>query len=131
MNHPNPKRRSFLASLLSQRCPRCREGRLYSNPNPYNLRDIGNMPPACPVCGQDYVIEPGFFFGATYISYAFNVAWVLPTFFLLHFGFNVSFNHYIIFMFSSLVVLVPLFFRISRSVWIHLFVKYDPARASS
>lgn len=88
------------------------------------------MPKACPVCQQDFVIEPGFFFGATYISYALNVAWLIPTFLFIRFGLEQSFRTFVIVMFIMLPLLVPILFRLSRSVWIHMFVRYDPGLAA-
>lgn len=40
----------------------------------YNLFKATQMHKDCPVCGLHYEIEPGFFWGAMYISYAFSVA---------------------------------------------------------
>jgi hypothetical protein len=32
---------------------------------------------SCPKCGADFVKEPGFYFGASYVSYALTIAiWV-------------------------------------------------------
>ncbi|GAB4430323.1 MAG: hypothetical protein OHK0039_49020 [Bacteroidia bacterium] len=83
------------------------------------------MPPACPVCGQDFVIEPGFYFGATYVSYALNVAWLVPTFLFVRFVLGFSMRIYIVVMVLLLPVLVPVFFRLSRAIWLHFFVPYD------
>lgn len=85
------------------------------------------MPPECEVCGQDYVIEPGFFFGSTYISYALTLAWLIPTFLIVRLVLGFEYSTFIIVMFLLLPVLVPIIFRTSRSVWIHMFVKYDPS----
>lgn len=84
------------------------------------------MPPACEVCGQDFVIEPGFFFGASYISYALNIAWLIPTFLFVRFVLGFEYSTFIIVMFTLLPILVPIIFRTSRSAWIHMFVKVDP-----
>jgi len=84
------------------------------------------MPDKCPVCGQDFVIEPGFYFGATYVSYAFNVAWLVPLFLFMRFVLGLPFNYYVITMFALLPVLIPLISRVSRQIWLGFFVKYDP-----
>ncbi|TAE49468.1 MAG: DUF983 domain-containing protein [Bacteroidetes bacterium] len=117
------KKKSILKSILTCRCPRCHEGAMFLNANPYNLLQIEKMPPECPACGQDFVIEPGFFFGSTYISYALNVAWMIPSFLLLHFGLGVSLYHYWFFFAVTLLLLAPLIFRLSRSAWMHAFVR--------
>ena len=63
-----------LINAFKLRCPRCRQGKLYKNPNPFHLKEMVEMNKECPVCKQDFVIEPGFYFGATYVSYAFMLA---------------------------------------------------------
>ncbi len=88
------------------------------------------MPEQCPRCGQDFVIEPGFFFGATYISYALNVGWLIPSFLFISFVLNQPYSVYLIFMAIVLPASVPILFRLSRSAWIHMFVNYDPSIAS-
>jgi len=121
---------SFLQSIVTQRCPRCRQGRLFLSPNPFHLKEMQTMPKECPVCKQDFVIEPGFYFGATYISYALNVAWLIPTFLFIRFVLGEPFRTFVITMFILLPVLVPILFRLSRAIWIHLFVRYDPGLAA-
>ena len=120
-----------LRSTLELTCPRCRKGKLFPHPNPYNIRQMEKMPDQCPDCGQDFVIEPGFYFGATYVSYALNVAWLIPTFVLIRFGLGLPYSYFVVVMFLLLPVLVPVIFRWSRSIWLRFFVKYDPKLAIS
>jgi uncharacterized protein (DUF983 family) len=119
----------LMASMFRLRCPRCRQGKLYTVSNPYRFKYMNAMPSQCPACGQDYEIEPGFYFGATYISYAFNVGWLVPTFLFMRFVLDLPYRYYVITMFALLPVLVPLIFRVSRSIWLAIFVRYDPAVA--
>ena len=117
---------SLISSILGHTCPRCRKGRLFTVRNPYRLKYLQTMPEQCEVCGQDFRIEPGFYFGASYVSYALNVAWLIPTFLFIRFVLGQTYQTFLIFMFVMLAVLVPVLFRLSRSVWIHMFVKYRP-----
>lgn len=117
---------SLLKSILTNRCPRCRKGRLFLEKNPYKWKTMQSMPKECEVCGQDFVIEPGFFFGSTYVSYALNVAWLIPTFLFIRFVLGFEYSVFLIVMFLMLPALVPIIFRVSRSAWIHMFVKHDP-----
>lgn len=121
---------SLLRSILTNRCPGCRTGRLFLEKNPYRWRTMQDMPNACETCGQDFVIEPGFFFGSTYVSYALNVAWLIPTFLVARFVLGFEYSAFLIGMCGLLPLLVPLIFRVSRSIWIHMFVKYDPGSGS-
>ncbi len=108
------------------KCARCHEGDLYKVQNPYRLKRLFDMYESCPVCGQKYEPEPGFWFGAMYVSYALNVAiWV--TLFVAIYTF-VSL-YWVYFLIVGAVVdlaLVPVTFRLSRSIWMHFFIGYDP-----
>ena len=126
--------RSFLASMLSNRCPSCREGRLFRVKNPYRWRTINTMEPHCEQCGLIFTREPGFYFGAAYVNYGLTVAlWLAVLVALYTFGalgwieFNGFFEHPKTFLFSgiaTLLALLPLLQRMSRSMWIHMFVSF-------
>lgn len=85
----------------------------------------------CPVCGQPTEIEVGFYYGTSYVSYAMSIAlsvtsliawWVLI-------GFSTTDSRFFIWLgFNSVLLLVlqPWLMRLSRSIWISWFVKYDP-----
>ncbi|MEO0895764.1 MAG: DUF983 domain-containing protein [Bacteroidota bacterium] len=116
---------SWLSSVVGLRCPRCRKGKLFVQPNPYNIKQITEMPSKCPCCGQDFVIEPGFYFGATYVSYALNIAWLVPLFFLINFILDLPYRTFVITMFVLIPILIPLISRLSRALWLGAFVKFD------
>ena len=122
-----PAEKSLAASILTCSCPRCRKGKLFLHRNPYNLAKVGKMPPKCSVCGQDFVIEPGFFFGAAYVSYAINAGLMIASFLILFFGFGLKSSQFVPIIVGIFLVLTPLVFRLSRSVWIHVFVKKEGA----
>ncbi len=88
----------------------------------------------CEVCGEDFKREPGFYFGAAYVSYGLTVAlWVAVVVALYVFDalgwINYSFFDYplltIIVGVVVLVFLLPVLFRLSRSLWIHMFVNRE------
>lgn len=85
----------------------------------------------CPVCGQPTEIEVGFYYGTSYVSYALTVAlsvasliawWVLI-------GLSTEDNRFFVWIAVNavfLLLLQPWLMRVSRSLWISWFVKYDP-----
>jgi len=123
--------RGYLASSLGCHCPRCREGRLFKNPMTISFKKNTEMYKDCPVCGQPTEIEVGFYYGTGYVSYALTVAisiasliawWVLI-------GFSTEDSRFFYWMGSNAVLLIllqPWIMRLSRSLWISWFVKYDP-----
>ena len=55
-------------------CPKCGQGKLFKNPNPYNFKTIADMPDNCPHCNLSFMPEPGFYYGAMFMSYVVTVA---------------------------------------------------------
>ena len=85
----------------------------------------------CPVCGQATEIEVGFYYGTSYVSYVITVGLSLFSLAIwaLTIGLSVNDNRFFIWMGVNAVLLVllqPWLMRLSRSLWISWFVKYDP-----
>lgn len=116
-----------LKSTFKHKCPRCLEGDLYPDPNSYHLKEMMHMYNHCPECGLNYMPEPGYYYGAMYVSYAFTIA-VGVTLYIIDLIFIPDFNalSYIIALSVVLLLLAPYTFRTSRAIWLNLFVKYDP-----
>ncbi|MCG9911615.1 MAG: DUF983 domain-containing protein [Flavobacteriales bacterium] len=118
--------RGFIYSVVKDKCPRCNEGNLFVNKNWYTAKNIGVMPDNCPVCGQDFKIEDGFYLGATYVSYAITVALLVPLLAISYFLFNLDFMWLLPILVVLLTLLMPPILRVSRSIWINFFVHYNP-----
>lgn len=103
--------RSMLAAMFRQRCPRCREGRMF--------RGTVTMNDPCPHCGLIFQREEGYFLGAMYVSYALStllfgviyVAWALV---LGWFGVWTALASI-----ATYAPLIPMVFRYSRVLWIY------------
>ncbi len=130
MSDEHPQR-SYIATVLGCRCPRCREGKLFKNPISISLKKNMEMHAYCPVCGQRTEIEVGFYYGTGYVSYvlalvvtgiSFAVWWLLIGFSLQ----DQRFMWWVIINAVMLLVLQPWLMRLSRSLWISWFVYYDP-----
>src|SRR6478672_4555677 len=116
--------RTFTRSVMELRCPRCREGKLFTKDGFFVFNGMSAMPANCPVCGLRYDREPGFFWGAMYISYGIAVAIILPVFIIAFALVKLTFWQSVGAGSIALLILVPFVFRISRSLWIHMFVSY-------
>ncbi|MBL7698882.1 MAG: DUF983 domain-containing protein [Chitinophagaceae bacterium] len=121
----------LLWSIFSMRCPRCRRGRMFENNNPWNLRKVLHMKKQCPECNQHYELEPGFWYGTGYVSYALSVLYIIITFVLwwIFIGFSVSDNRFFWWMgitIGTLVILQPWLMRLSRALYLYFFIKYNP-----
>lgn len=121
-----------LYSILNAKCPRCHEGDFYLNKNPYQFKDFGKNYEKCSQCNFKFEKEPGFFYGAMYVSYgltvAFSVAIGVAIFVLIP---GASYITYLVGILIGLVVLMPLSFRLSRVIWMNLFQHYEPLNKKS
>ncbi len=117
-----------LYSILFNKCPRCQEGGFFELNHMFSWKKFDKMHTSCPVCGERYTPEPGFYVGAMYISYALYVAFIVTNFvgFVLLLGVDPILLLY--FLVPALVALMPLFFRLARRIWINIFIKYDPQK---
>ena len=124
---PEPLDSTALA-LLGLRCPRCHQGKLFTH-SALNITQFAQMPAQCPVCGQTYEPEPGFYFGSMYITFAFNVATTLVlgmlTYYLMG---NPDTWVYVAIITGATVLFTPVILRYSRALMLYLFggAQYNP-----
>ncbi len=128
---PTP-RKTRLRAMLHSQCPTCLEGSIFHSRNAYDLKRIVSMPEACPVCQEDFSREPGFYFGAAYVSYALTVAlWVavlvalscFDWWGLLQFSFFEDVGLFLSTGIAMLILLLPVIARLSRSIWLHMMTR--------
>ncbi len=116
-------------SMAHMRCPNCREGQMYTNKSVFPLGKMLEMPERCLVCDQKFEIEPGFWYGTGYVSYAISVGMIfcMAVIFALTVGFSWENNSVYVFigiMIASMVVFQPWIMRYSRVLYLYVFVKY-------
>jgi hypothetical protein len=120
---------ALLPSMLKMKCPNCRKGHMFKNKSIFPLGKLLDMPERCPVCGQKMELEVGFYYGTGYVSYALSVA--LFFFNLIWYwgliGLSYKDNsifYYLITSVTIVVLLQPWLMRISRVLYLYMFVKY-------
>ena len=119
------KKGSKLYSILTGTCPRCQKESMYQDKNLLHLSNIIKMKENCSHCGLKYQIEPSFFYGAMYVSYGLNVAIGILTFIIV-FQFDRSMLTSFISIMVVLILSFPIVMRLSRNIYINLFVSYKP-----
>jgi uncharacterized protein (DUF983 family) len=112
-----------LGALIRGRCPRCRKASIFK-PGLPGL--IGDMRDNCPVCGLVFLREAGYFLGAMYVSYGLGVTAVLPVAIVLALVVEWPLWAVMTVMFAQTLVLMPLIFRYSRVIWLHVDQAIDP-----
>ena len=96
---------------------------------PYNIGKALRMHNFCPVCGQRFHLEPGFYEGALYFNYAFNVAIIIVSGFSCYYIFSdPEVWAYMVATIVPVLLFTSLTSRLSKSLMLHLFggVDYHP-----
>ncbi|MES2761640.1 MAG: DUF983 domain-containing protein [Bacteroidota bacterium] len=118
---------SKLYSIFSNKCPKCHQGDVFVNKNPYSKGFI-NMHTKCSHCGELFEKEVGFYYGAMYVSYGVNIAYGVSLFLLTVLILKMELLSYLGLFFGLVVLLFPWTMRISRLIYLNLFVKFDSSK---
>lgn len=114
-----------LYSILFGVCPVCHQESMYVESNPYKLSQTLEMHERCSHCHTKYKIEPSFFYGAMYVSYALGVAFAIATFIISYFLLHLSLLNCFFAITGVLIILMPMLMRWSRNIWINFFMSYQ------
>jgi uncharacterized protein (DUF983 family) len=120
------KNRNVFSAMVHFKCPRCRKGNLFLYSNPYNINKLTKMPVSCPVCDQPYEPEPGFYYGAMYVSYFLCVCVFFINFFTFGVHYNFSVLEFALIYSVQILAVMPYIFRYARVLYIYMFVRFDP-----
>lgn len=115
-----------IKDMWAYNCPRCRKGKMFEEP--FVLSKPLAMNTHCSHCHLKMEPEPGFYFGAMFISYIISSFFLLLPTLLLVFYFKWSVVAAIAFTLMLLAVTYLRFLRGSRALWLHLMVRYDPSK---
>jgi uncharacterized protein (DUF983 family) len=114
---------STLGSILRQRCPRCRTGKIFR----YSVfRGLPKMYERCSVCNLKFEREPGYFLGAMYISFGLALVTIALVTVLLWAltGWGITKDTiWAVVLFLPLAPAITLFARV---LWIYLDQSVDP-----
>jgi len=108
--------------LLKGKCPKCEEGNIFDQKGNVLLLRPPKMLGQFPRCSHVFELEPGYFFGAMYVSYALSVAELEIAYIILQF-FVTDINIIFISMVSIIGLMSFLNFRYSRIIWMYLFTQ--------
>ncbi|WP_339867986.1 DUF983 domain-containing protein [uncultured Algoriphagus sp.] len=116
---------STLKSIYQCKCPRCHKGDMFLRGKLLNPTKFSVMNKSCSHCGQSFEPEPGYYFGAMFVSYAINTAlfitaWVALTILKPDYSLSLLLS----LLGVAAIVFLPFIYRISRSIWIAIFISY-------
>ena len=119
------KKGTKLYSIANAKCPRCHEGDFFEHKITYNPSKITKLHENCPKCDLKYMMEPSFFYGAMYVNYGKTVALSVATFVITMGILSFSLLECFTAIIAVLLVLAPINMRLSRVIWINMFVSYN------
>ena len=119
-------KKTRLYSILNFKCPRCHKGEFLESRRVYNLKKAGNLREKCACCDLKYSREPGFYFGAMFVSYALGVAlfvtiWVATAVLYPEYSSELLLGIII----GSILILGPYLYALSKIIWANLFFHYE------
>jgi uncharacterized protein (DUF983 family) len=114
---------STLASILQQRCPRCRIGRIFQSSI---FRGFPKMCERCSICDLKFEREPGYFLGAMYISFALGVLVMAPIAALLWYLTGWWITKIILWAAILFLPFAPTITLFARVLWIYLDQRIAP-----
>ncbi|WP_299111401.1 DUF983 domain-containing protein [uncultured Winogradskyella sp.] len=118
-----------LYSILFGACPKCHQESMYTVKNPYVLSDTLKINDNCSHCNTKYRMEPSFFYGSMYVSYAVGIAFAVAAFIISYVILKSSLTVAFIAIILTLIGFMPVIMRLSRNIWINLFMSYDKEMA--
>ena len=119
------KKGSKLYSILTGTCPKCQNESMYVDQNLLHITNCLKMNETCSHCGLKYQIEPSFFYGAMYVSYGLNVALAVAAFIISFVIFKTDLKIAFIAIIVCILLLFPVVLRLSRSIYINMFISFD------
>ncbi len=110
---------NLLVNMVKEKCPFCSEGDVFKKGSFLSIPDMNDQ---CPQCKKEMLGEPGYYFGAMYLSYGFAVGMGLITFALCYYVFRIQ-SVWIIMGIIGLMITIVAFknYKWSRILWMKIF----------
>ncbi len=119
------KKGSKIYGIVTGVCPKCHNESMYKNSNPYAVFQLFQMHERCSHCNTKYKIEPSFFYGSMYVSYGVGIAFAVLAFVISYLVLESTLNEAFIAIVATMFALYPIIIRISRNIWINIFMSYN------
>lgn len=111
---------SSLRAMWHGKCPRCHQGDIFRYPVT-RISKFSEMNSMCSNCQATFMPEPGFYYGALFVSYAFNVAIMVAVSVILYLFSDASEWVYGVSLVTASVIFIPFSFRYSRILFLYWF----------
>ncbi|WP_020567905.1 DUF983 domain-containing protein [Neolewinella persica] len=116
-------------AMFNHKCAECHEGDMFPTGS-FSFKEPFEMHERCPKCDANYYPEPGFYYGAMFISYIFTAFFFLGFVMLLHWVFDLSLMTSFIWLLLFVATFFVWWFRFARAFWLNLLVGFRPEKAT-
>jgi len=117
--------KNILYSVFNNKCPKCHHGKVFSKNSSYDLKHLFKMEKKCDHCDEIYEKEPGYFYGAMFVSYTLSAIiffiFLVLDFTIFHLGLSL-----LLILIPAVLIFSPVTFRWSRLIWLNFFIRFDP-----
>lgn len=114
---------NIYTAFIKGKCPSCKKGNIFFA-NYIFTKKFFMTNTKCAVCNYTFEPEPGFYYGAMYISYMFSVAIAFASSCMVFLFFHSPSNwDYIITITLIILLLSPFNYRYSRIVYLYIWGK--------
>lgn len=113
----------LISSILRGECPSCKKSKIFSSKGNLLLFRIPTMYERCNKCNFKFEREPGFFFGAMFVSYALTAAEFITFSIISYFILGMSLTTTFFGVVVLAILLSTINFRLSRIIWMYIFTK--------
>jgi hypothetical protein len=111
--------KNLLVNIVKEKCPFCNNGDVFEK---RQFLGLPKMHAHCPNCKRDFTGEPGYYFGAMYISYGLAVGSGILLFLVCNFLLNLRSTNTLIAIIATFIAATSFKnFKISRIIWLKIF----------
>ena len=114
-------------AMFAHKCAECHEGDMFST-SAFSFNKPFDMNPRCLLCDADMEPEPGFYYGAMFMSYIFSIFIFLGIVMLTHWVMDYSLAQSFIILMVVVSIFFVWWFRFARAFWFNLIVDYRPEK---
>ncbi|AEI50822.1 hypothetical protein [Runella slithyformis] len=107
--------------LIQNKCPKCHKGQVFRAKSLFTFRPTA-MQNECSQCHHNFSKEPGFYWGAMYVSYGLATAEMALVYLCcIALGTNALDFINLVVCIAVVLILFPFNFRMARLLWLYLF----------
>ena len=108
-----------MKQVLGFKCPHCQQGDIFKKGHFFSYSSMNEH---CPNCNHQFSIEPGYFYGAMYVSYILTIIEGFGAYWIARLWISEPFNLSLFFIIAAVILaLSPFNYKLARVLWIYMF----------